>query len=106
MTFKQKNLLDFLKRKKKKNKNVEIPHKNDFKEIFIDTSDNNTFLHINENGIRKLICKINKEQLECLQSLDRDISPKKVRSIFPELEESDILLICEALINLLRNKSS
>lgn len=103
MPLKQKKLLNFTKRKRVKK--VVIPHKNEFKEIFIDSAENKTFLHINENGIEKLICKINKKQLDQLQSLDRNISPKSVRSIFPKLEESSIYLICEAIINLLRNKS-
>ena len=107
MKFKQKQLKDFLNKpeKKKDIKNIIIPHEYRILDPFIKMENDQAYLHIKENGIRKLVCKINKDQLMQLQSLNLNISPEKIREIFSDIDDSQVYQICEAIIHLLRNKS-
>ncbi|TFF98072.1 MAG: hypothetical protein EU547_02600 [Promethearchaeota archaeon] len=103
MTIRQKKISGFLKTKTKKTQII-IPNKSQIKDLYIKADEKDVNLYIKEFGFKKLICKINLDQYKKLQMLNFDISPKNVRTIFPDIDESNILLICESLINLLRNK--
>jgi hypothetical protein len=105
MTIRQKKLSTFLKPKTQKTQII-IPNKSQIQDMYIKSDENDVYLYIKEFGFKKLICTINLDQYKKLQMLNFDISPKNVRSIFPDVDESNILLICESLINLLRNKSN
>ncbi|MHA1315129.1 MAG: hypothetical protein ACTSSI_14455 [Candidatus Helarchaeota archaeon] len=103
MSPKQKKILDFMKEQKPKSE-VIIPNECKIQDVFIKAGETDLNLYVKERGMNRLISKITKEQLLKIQGLKMNLSPQKLHKILPEVDEKNLLLICEALISLLRNK--
>ncbi|MHC1592371.1 MAG: hypothetical protein ACXQS8_09810 [Candidatus Helarchaeales archaeon] len=103
MPSKNKNLLDFLKEPVPP-REISLPKKSRIKDVFINSDEKDLYLHVKENGLKQLICKINKNQFLKIQALGMELSPQKLKEILPNVEEKNLLLICEALIGLMRKK--
>lgn len=71
----------------------------DYQDLIAEMAADKIVLYIKHKQIPIYVAKISKKEFVQLSNLCDDLSPARVKSILPELEESMVLSLCQFLIS-------